>query len=253
MRDIFDSGTTASCVLRSLVEQRSEVEAAGTGACSGIAKLGEENVMFAMATMKGVQLVDSTLSRPYLFSLTPIVASTWVLLALCVVLGGVVWVISRVNAIRAQNIERDPERIRRQWVQNDLFQVPNKDNSSRITRDSVERINLQLEHVLQESRTSEHDSRSIKMLTVLTMFYFPASFVASVFGLSFSELKDSSKTHSRQLFLIPKSNGSISNLDQILALVGGFIVFFAAVRHAYRSRVDKKQTSENGILRRRSI
>jgi hypothetical protein len=93
--------------------------------------------MFAMATMKGVQFVDSTLSRPYLFFLTPIVASTWVFLALCVVLGGVVWVISRVNAIRAQNTERDPERIRRQWVQNDLFQVPNKDNSSRITRDSV--------------------------------------------------------------------------------------------------------------------
>jgi hypothetical protein len=91
--------------------------------------------MFAMATMRGVQFVDATLSRPYLFFLTPIVASTWGFLALCVVVGGVVWVISRVNAMRAQNAERDPERIRRRWARNYPLQMPNsKKNSSGITR-----------------------------------------------------------------------------------------------------------------------
>jgi hypothetical protein len=41
VRDVFDSGTAASCVLRTLVGQRSEAETAGTSACSGIAKLGD--------------------------------------------------------------------------------------------------------------------------------------------------------------------------------------------------------------------
>lgn len=33
--------------------------------------------------------------------------------------------------------------------------------------------------------------------------------------------------------MIPRSNGSLSNLDQILALVGGVIVVLAAMRRAY--------------------
>jgi hypothetical protein len=91
------------------------------------------------------------------------------------------------------------------------------------------------------------------MMTVVTMVFLPASFIASVIGLSLSEPKNSSKKYSKQFFLIPKSNGSMSNLDQILALFGGLIVLLAAVRHAYRSRVDKEQTSEKVIPRRRSI
>jgi hypothetical protein len=77
------------------------------------------------------------------------------------------------------------------------------------------------------------------MMTHVTALYLPALFIASVFGLWLPEPKDSSKIYSKQFFLIPKSNGSMSNLDQILALVGGFIVLLAAVRRAYRSRVDK--------------
>jgi hypothetical protein len=221
----------------------------------GLLSWGTENMMFAMATMKGVQLVDATLSRPYLFLLTPIVASTWGFLALCVVVGGVVWVISRVNAMRAQNTKRDLERIHRRWARNYPLQVPNKkNNSSEITQGSVERMNAQLERALQESsRTLEHESRSIKSLTFISLVYLPVSFIASVFGLLLSEPKDSSKTYSKHFFLIPKSNGSMSNLDQILALVGGFIVLLAAVWRAYRLRVAKEQTSENFIRRRRSI
>jgi hypothetical protein len=216
----------------------------------GLLSWGTENVMFAMATMRGVQFVDATLSRPYLFFLTPIVASTWGFLALCVMVGGVVWVISRVNAMRAQNAERDPEGIRRRWSRNYPLQAPNINNSSRITRGSVEKMNAELERV---SRTSIHESLSIKMMTLVTIVFLPVSFTTSVFGLSLSEPKDSSMAYSKQFFLIPRSNGSMSNLDQILALVGGFVVLLAAVRRAYRSRVDKEQTSEKIIRRRRSI
>jgi len=210
--------------------------------------------MFAMATMRGVQVMDATLSRPYLFFLTPIVASAWGFLALCVVVGGVVWVIGRVNARRAQNTERDPERIRRRLPRNYPLQVgKNFNNSSGITQDSMERMSAQLERALQESRTLEHESRSIKMMIAITMVFLPVSFIASISGLSFSKTKGSSKTYSKQFFLIPRSNGSMNNLDQILALVGGIIVLLAAIRRAYRSRVDKEQTSDKLIRRRRSI
>jgi hypothetical protein len=220
----------------------------------GLLSWGTENVMFAMATMRGVQVMDATLSRPYLFFLTPIVASAWGFLALCVVVGGVVWVIGRVNARRAQNTERDPERIRRRLPRNYPLQVgKNFNNSSGITQDSMERMSAQLERALQESRTLEHESRSIKMMTAITMVFLPVSFIASISGLSFSKTKGSSKTYSKQFFLIPRSNGSMNNLDQILALVGGIIVLLAAIRRAYRSRVDKEQTSDKLIRRRRSI
>jgi hypothetical protein len=215
----------------------------------GMLSWGTENVMFAMATMSGVRSVDAALSRPYLFFLTPIVASTWGFLALCVVGGGVACVISRVNAMGARKFERDPERIRRGWAWNHQLHMPS--NSSGITQGSVEKMNAELERALQEARTSEHASRSTMMMTIVTMVYLPLSFIASVFGLSFSEPKDSSKIHSNQFFLIPKSNGSMSNLDQILALVGGVIAFLAAVRRAYRSRVDRP--SEVITRRRRSV
>jgi hypothetical protein len=91
------------------------------------------------------------------------------------------------------------------------------------------------------------------MISFVGMAFLPLSLTVSVFENWLYEPKDSSKTYSKQFFLIPKSNGSMSNLDQILALVGGFIVLLAAVRRAYRSRVDKEQTSEIFIRRRRSI
>jgi hypothetical protein len=45
-----------------------------------------------------------------------------------------------------------------------------------------------------------------------------------------------------QFILIPKSNGSFSNLDQILALVGGVIVLLTAIRRVYRSRLKRANT-----------
>jgi hypothetical protein len=45
----------------------------------------------------------------------------------------------------------------------------------------------------------------------------------------------------------------MSNLGQIVALVGGFIFLLAAVRRAYYSRLDKEQISERVAQRWRSI
>lgn len=210
--------------------------------------------MFAMATMRGVHVVDATLSRPYLFFLTSIVAGTWGFLALCSVVWAALWILSRVSVKKDQNTERDPESLRRRWARSYPLQVhKNVDISSRITRQSMERMSAQLERALQDcSRTSEHDSRNIKTLTHITLIFTPLSFTVSIFGLSFSKTKESANVYTKQFFLIPRSNGSMSNLDQILALAGGVIILLAAIRLAYRSRMDREQTSGEVILRRRS-
>jgi hypothetical protein len=89
-------------------------------------------------------------------------------------------------------------------------------------------------------------------MSFVSTLYLPLLLIASSVGLATVETKGSS-TYQRQLFLIPKSNGSLSNLDQLLALVGGIIVILAAVRRAYRSGRERAQTSKILIQTRRSV
>lgn len=116
--------------------------------------------MFGMATMKGVHVIDATLSRPYLFFLLPIMAGTWAFLALCLVVGGLVWAIS-VGI--TQTATRDLEQRRLQ--QDDLLREPTPiGNSGRIIREAIE-------DARQETWTSEPGSRSIQMITLLTHYF----------------------------------------------------------------------------------
>ncbi|KAF2825888.1 hypothetical protein CC86DRAFT_418471 [Ophiobolus disseminans] len=48
---------------------------------------GAENVLFALATTKGIKMEDATLIRPYLFFFTPLVAGVWAYLALLLLVG----------------------------------------------------------------------------------------------------------------------------------------------------------------------
>lgn len=216
----------------------------------GLLSWGTENVMFGMGTMKGVHVTDATLSRPYLFFLTPIVASTWAFLALCLAVGVIVWVISVGNTQAAtitqrRDLERRRLRQPRDWSLHESEPKPT-DSSSQITRESRE-------HALQELRTLEPTSRSIQMITFVSIFYLPLSMIASFTGLTTVETKSPSSTYQAQFFLIPRSNASLSNLDQLLALVGGIIVLLAAVRRAYRSRRETGPSSKILIQRRRSV
>jgi len=65
----------------------------------GLLSWAPENLLFATATLKGVKVHDTVLSRPYLFSATPIVESVWAFLVVCVVYiagcRGVIWLIKR--------------------------------------------------------------------------------------------------------------------------------------------------------------
>lgn len=196
-------------MLRALVGQWSEVEAAGTGSCSGIAKLG------------------------------------------------VVWVIKRANSARAQNTERDLEMLCRQEAKFYTLQLlKSRNNSSGVTQDSVERMDARMERLLQRcvtARTSEYEILVVRITTLATVAYLPGTLIATMFAVDHSKSQNSSTTDPGQFILIPKSNGSMSNLDQILALIGGIIVLLAAVRNAYRSRVKREQSLREVVPRRRSI
>jgi hypothetical protein len=112
----------------------------------------------------------------------------------------------------------------------------------------------QFEHALPEdSRTSIQESQNVLRLTHITLVFTPLTFITGFFGLLSSKTKESANINSKQFFPIPKSNGSMSSLDQILALVGGVIVLLAALRRAYRSKLSMDQTSGEVSSRRRSI
>ncbi|KAF8846851.1 hypothetical protein BDZ45DRAFT_637730 [Acephala macrosclerotiorum] len=216
---------------------------------TGLLSWGTENLMFAMATLRGVKASDATLSRPYLFLITPIVAMTWGFLTLCVLAGGLVWIIGRINIKRAQKSEADLEKTRKLWSRRYHSTVSNFGNGdTKITRHQMVKLNAAGLDVVRQ------DSRAVASMTLLTLFFLPMSFVSSVFGMSFSDTKQSmaAKPH-RPFFLIPESNASMSNLDQILALTGGILVLLWAIRAAYSSRKNSAELLQSVLIRRRSI
>jgi hypothetical protein len=236
----------------------------------GLLSWAAENVMFAMATMRGVRLMNATLSRPYLFFLTPIVAGTWGFLALCLAVGAFSWVVGQVNTRR----DREDGKASRAGPSRQETCLPTETEAGnpavieKIGREDLETMlrqfneleekqrqfdELERDHIHWEPEFQARAERSSRLLTTVTMFFLPLSFVYSIFSLSIFETKDPSGTYYKHFILIPKSSGSLSDLDQILALVGGAISVLASIRRAYRSRFDDKQPLQSSTKRRRSI
>lgn len=84
---------------------------------TGLLSWGAENLMFAMATLRGVKVSDATFSRLYLFFVTPIVVTIWGFLVLSALIGGLVWIIARIYAKKGQRSEQDLEMMRKFWSQ----------------------------------------------------------------------------------------------------------------------------------------
>ncbi len=172
--------------------------------------------MFGMATMKGIRVTDATLSRPYLFFIILLMARIWSFLALCVGLVVVVW------AISVQATTRDQEQ--------ELFEqaLDNFLRDSRPIDDSGLTIREAIEHASRKTWTPEREYQCSRMTALVSTLFLPRAMVASFVALTMFDMKNSSSIHQGQFILIPRSNGSLSNLDQILALVGGVIVVHAA-------------------------
>lgn len=183
--------------------------------------------MFGLGTLKGVRAPEMTLTRPYLFFFTPIVASTWAFLALCLAVGAIVWIVSIGNN---QATRRGLERRHLQRAPSRVFDESRPYKPSRITQETRD-------YALHELQALEPMSRSIQMVTFVSILFLPFSLIASTFGFMSVDMKSLSSTSQNQFILIPNSNGSLSHLDQLLALVGGVIIILAAIRRAHRSDV----------------
>lgn len=209
---------------------------------TGLLSWAMESVMFVMLTMKGVSATETTLRRSYLLLVTTIVTGTWACLVICLMVGCLTWIISTITRNKRRQDTVNKKR-RGEWITNIAHLKISKKRS-----DSIERA-------MQTDRLSETGFRRLKMLTFVTLLYAPLSFIWSFVGIPGSFLaqnRNSSTLKIEQFFLIPQSDVSMSGLDQIAALVGGVIVLLAAIRSAYRSRVDK-QSASISIKRRRSI
>jgi hypothetical protein len=214
----------------------------------GLLSWGAENLMFAMATLRGVKASDVTLSRPYLFLITPIVATTWGFLVLSVLIGGLVWIIDRIHAKKGQ---RDLE-IMTIWSTRYRWAVSTLSNSGTgITRAQMAILNA------AESACARRDSLAIKSITLVSCAYLPISFTVTMLSLANLQVRHTKKSTaarpSRQFLLIPISNQSLSNLDQVVALAGGILVLLCAIREAYLSWKKTAECAGSVLSRRRSI
>lgn len=208
---------------------------------TGLFSWSTENIMFATAMIRGVQVVDVTLSRPYLFFLAPIVTSTWAFLTICLMIYAVGWLIDYLGSRGQQqkDLENDPHP-----------RLAHRDKSFNRADQSTPPFVKEM-----QSWESDRDARISKFMSVLTMLYLPFSVSGSVFGLLFLNMADEANTSNYRFYLIPKSTGSLRSLDQILALVGGVLTLLSAIHSAYRSWVpeDRKGSKTVQLKRRRSI
>lgn len=219
---------------------------------TGLLSWGTENLMFAKATLKGVKVSDATLSRPYLFFVTPLVATTWGFIVLCVLVGGMVWITGRINVKTARKSEADLEDIRRIWSQKYNSTVSTLETSGKgVTRAQMAKLNA------MDLDMTRRDAVAMKAISLMTMLFLPGSFLSAIYSMSFFSYTTTKETTvaetSQHFFLIPESNGSMSNLDQILALTGGVLVLLWTVRAAYLSRKETVAVVSSSPRRRRSI
>ncbi|KAH7079695.1 hypothetical protein FB567DRAFT_533134 [Paraphoma chrysanthemicola] len=218
----------------------------------GLLSWSAENILFGIVTMKGVKLVDTTLTRPYLFFVTPLVAWTWAYLSLC--LGAILMYgvhVAWSNA-RSRTTKKCAKRYqgREKKDCDKLVKQLRLDQAARISPSMLEAVDVRF-------RDFDYHSLRNQNKTLLKCMYIyivlACGMVATSAGFTFDSsivevaLDDSRPTPLRNI-LIPRSNVSFRSLDQQAALLGGFVVLIAAVWSAYRAY---KRTPPGREVRRR--
>jgi hypothetical protein len=134
---------------------------------TGLLSWATENLMFAMATVKGVQTSDSTFSRPYLFFSTSIIASTWAFLFISVVVGAGLWLV----------LEMVPKPRQRNHENHNHFRLDHERGTHVEMLDQrilsaarSEYYNTRVQRAEQIGRKMAQDNVSMKWLAWTTMF-----------------------------------------------------------------------------------
>jgi hypothetical protein len=206
---------------------------------------GVENIMFVMTTVKGVKIDEATLTRPYLFFLTPLVACVWAYIDMVIIIIGVNWFVDFIHNHKPGNSKTDLESFRRA-KQAALVSVP--DNAP----DYINSVRLQkidLKQLRQQHHTSRDHMDFLARNSYLHVFFVPLGLATFGGGLFISQTKASTQYHS--LSLIPKSDVSITGMDQMVTLAGGLMVLAAACWRAYRTHRGGLKVRK--VERRRSI
>ena len=225
----------------------------------GLLSWATENVLYVMATLRGVRISDSTLSRPYLFFFTPIVAGTWAFLLTSVVGCAAVW--SIISILRRMNDQGNREfsgQLRGKFQRD----APNSESSYWVrSSDPLPDSVKLLQQMELEARRTADEAWVARLSSLTTLVFLPCAFLSSLIGTNLYATKiESQETLSgnatektTQPFFLPKSKESILNLDQALALSTGFVVLLFSVWSARRSRKVLDDRKDVTVGRRKSI
>jgi hypothetical protein len=159
---------------------------------AGLLSWTTETFLYAGITSKGIQIRDTTLSRPYVFQFTPIMVLSWTFIVGCLILVGGSKIIHFLQEHQPQG---------------------------------------------QEGRGRSNETAA-PMLSIgaATGLYMPISFIVFFFAMATQGDEFWSTVRHLGIFFIPKSQGSLANLDQAVTLGTGVTALLYSVKSAYTSR-----------------
>lgn len=173
---------------------------------TGLLSWATENVMFAAATLKGIHVRNSTLTRFYSFFSAPFVVSAWVFLSLCIAISIVVWATGHSNMRRTRDTTQTTPAI---------GQRDNSTSSLNNTHTTWRPSNSTEEAYLKATSgmsPTGRESLMMRLLSLTTIFYLSSTLISTLFGISTQQTNWSSPTGGRAL-LIPRSDSSLHSLD----------------------------------------
>ncbi|KAF2196769.1 hypothetical protein GQ43DRAFT_425930 [Delitschia confertaspora ATCC 74209] len=189
-----------------------------------------ESVMFAKT--RNISYADRALERPYMYTRTPFMVTNWISLAI----NFVVWIL--LCAYRPTKTDPDLEvrgaRVQDRMSQEKYFGQEEHAGHTRCTRQNCTKGGKG-----QCPRHSFSECSLSNILLYSALSYLPVAFMITVLnGVgAFGELHFSSKRSllAKGFFFIPKSMASLSDLDQVVALIGGVITVAFSCWEAYKS------------------
>ncbi|KAF1977727.1 hypothetical protein BU23DRAFT_499607 [Bimuria novae-zelandiae CBS 107.79] len=214
----------------------------------GLVSWATENLLYASATAKGVEVSQATLSRPYAFLFMPIIAGSWTFLAICITVALGIWVL--VPIIRSRRSE-PPQNTTHAFRLNTIC------GRTGAEAELAYRETILFQRHERLARELSREAMAMRTLPVLTLFFLPMTFASTFFSMSFETnatywTPKVPRKPSRFMFL-PNSNVSIWELDQAVALTTGVIILLHAIWSAYKSRGTDAPQEERTIVRRNSI
>jgi hypothetical protein len=161
----------------------------GLVTCVGLISLSMEVFLFATTTARGIQVGNTTLSRPYVFQSFILLVASWVFVIVCFcILGGGML---------------------------------------------VHRLSERSSHGYKEKMRTDRVAVPMKIIGLIVCVYMPGSFGIFI-ALIIIEFRSTGTPFT--VFFIPKSQSSVSNLDQAVAMATGIVILLFTLFGVYKSQ-----------------